>query len=577
MSSERGEARWYACLVVIALLALALRAVFPLADPPWAAPIGITWHDEGVWAHNARNKALFGQWRIDEWNPLYVSPVFTVLEYSSFSLFGVGLWQARLVSIAGGTFSVVALALGLRAIAPGRAALAGALLLAVNHTWVMYSRVALLEATMVTLLVASWACYARAERHWGYGAAAAALALLAFFTKASAAFFLIALGLEACWSGWLALRNGSSRALRAARMRAPIATLTALAAGTLVALAVFVVPNWGEYSFYNLFVYGSRRAATGAAALVDRASWFPVVHGFFTRQWLLTAAALGGLAPLLVYFRRVAPGERLLALWFLLGAFELVLHDLGNERRYVFLLPSMAALAALFLAPAGLLPVQLRFWGRRRLALALPAVLAGSYVLLGSLTREVFMPDVGGSVRSAAAGAVVMSLSLLAAWPRVRAWLASLTWPRAGSAGVLTLVLVGDLAQFASWARARTYKNVAASRTVGALLPDGTLVQGKLANGLALDNRIRPLFIGPGFGNYRDRLNRDDVEWILSYSRPRLGYEGAVIRELLDAMPGWQVVAEFPVAETRSGDDRAVLIRKPRVAGERSPSGGQVQ
>ena len=87
----------------------------------------------------------------------------------------------------------------------------------------------------------------------------------------------------------------------------------------------------------------------GLGALLDRASWFPVVHGFFTRQWLLTVASLCGLAAILVRYRRASAGERLLVLWFLLGAFELVLHDLGNERRYVFLIPPMVCLAALLL------------------------------------------------------------------------------------------------------------------------------------------------------------------------------------------------------------------------------------
>jgi hypothetical protein len=49
---------------------------------------------------------------------------------------------------------------------------------------------------------------------------------------------------------------------------------------------------------------------------------------------------------------------------------------------------------------------------------------------------------------------------------------------------------------------------------------------------------------------------------VLTYSRPRLGFEGAVIREVLDHSPGWQVVGRFKVAETRAGDDEAVLIRK---------------
>ncbi len=132
------------------------------------------------------------------------------LEYLSFSAFGVGLWQARLVSVVAGLAATFALAVGLRAIATPGVALTGARLLAVNFTWVMYSRVALLEATMVAALVAAWACYAKAERNWRWGVGAARLGLLAFFTKASAAFFLIALGLDACWVGWRAWQRAAA-------------------------------------------------------------------------------------------------------------------------------------------------------------------------------------------------------------------------------------------------------------------------------------------------------------------------------------------------------------------------------
>ena len=80
-------------LMLFAVLALAvmLRGLFPAADPPWRSPVGAVWHDEGAWVHNARNKALFGQWRLDEWNPVFIAPVFTSLEYLSFSAFGVML------------------------------------------------------------------------------------------------------------------------------------------------------------------------------------------------------------------------------------------------------------------------------------------------------------------------------------------------------------------------------------------------------------------------------------------------------------------------------------------------------
>ena len=234
---------------------------------------------------------------------MYVSPVFTGLEYLSFSAFGVGLVAGAPGLDCRGPGRNIRPGLGLRAIATPGVALTGALLLAVNFTWVMYSRVALLEATMVAALVAAWACYAKAERNWRWGVGAALLGLLAFFTKASAAFFLIALGLDACWVGWRTWQSRHGGAVPSSAGGA-IATFAVLSVGTLVALAVFVVPHWADYSFYNLFVYGSRRSSMSVGALLDRASWFPVVHGFFTRQWLLSVASLCGLAAMLAGYRR---------------------------------------------------------------------------------------------------------------------------------------------------------------------------------------------------------------------------------------------------------------------------------
>ena len=42
-------------LITIAVAGL-LRGLFPAADPPWNPAVGVVWHDEGAWVHNARNK-----------------------------------------------------------------------------------------------------------------------------------------------------------------------------------------------------------------------------------------------------------------------------------------------------------------------------------------------------------------------------------------------------------------------------------------------------------------------------------------------------------------------------------------
>ena len=180
------ERTYRACLFIIAAMAILLRGLFPVADPPWQIPVGVVWHDEGAWTHNARNMALFGAWETDRWNPMYLAPVFNALEYVSFRIFGVGLWQARLVSELLGFASVLLVAGAVR-LAAGRTAgaMAGALT-ATNFVWVMWNRAALLETTMVVPMTAALYACARADRLGGtraaaWGALASAFAVAAFF------------------------------------------------------------------------------------------------------------------------------------------------------------------------------------------------------------------------------------------------------------------------------------------------------------------------------------------------------------------------------------------------------------
>ena len=93
---------------------------------------------------------------------MYITPVLTGLEYVSFSLFGVGLWQARLVSEVMGIRSVLLLGLAVRRIAGSWAGLFAAALLGTAFVSVMFDRAALMEATMVAFMVAALAAYARA-------------------------------------------------------------------------------------------------------------------------------------------------------------------------------------------------------------------------------------------------------------------------------------------------------------------------------------------------------------------------------------------------------------------------------
>jgi hypothetical protein len=559
------------------LLGTALRLVWLTADPPAHGTVGIVWHDEGAWAHNARNRALWGTWRTDAWNPVFVAPVFTALEYAAFRELGVGTWQARVVPAASGLFAVAALAIGVWAAGGRRAAMVGAWLLSTNYVFVMWNRAALMESTMTAFIVAGWAAYAMTRWRPAFGYAAGTMVTLAWFTKAAAAFFVAAIVFDALLT--LALtRSARLRAILSVDSpsvddaRGAVATLVGLAASAACVVVLFVVPHWTDYRFYNWQMSVTRKPSYTVRALMDRISWLPFVQGFFSRMWgELVAASLATLV-VLSQWRRASPAARLLVLWLLVGFVELAVHDAGNERRYVMLIPALIALAALLVGRTrnGDCPPSLGTGDcprHERLPwVAAPVVVFLCYLVIGTAFRLTLLADVvagqlSQAVRMSVALAVVSGVALTWIWRRRANRLVAGEWPAWAVAALVLAIVAGDLAQFAQWAVRRTTRNYEASLLVGRLLPAGTLVHGKLANGLSLDNRIRPVFVGNRFGNYDDRTSRDDVRYVLTYASPYVGYEGRVIRDVLAAYPHRAIVARFEVTETGDGD-RAVLVDK---------------
>lgn len=583
--------RAYAATFILALaIAAVLRGAFPLADPPWETPVGVVWHDEGAWTHNARNKALWGTWTVerDNWNPMYIAPVFTALEYASFEAFGVGLWQARFVSMLAGLVAVAALGAGIARIGGRGAGVIAAALLATNYVWVMYSRAALMEATMIAFVTAGWWAFARATAQRSLGAAivAAACAWLAYFSKASGVFFVAALGLvcvaglaEAWWrekqSGTGLSRQGVDTERQSGTAFPPgalwhdpdvrilVVTLAALAGLGIVALLTFVLPNLHEYVFYNWQMSVTRKPSYSLRAFVDRFSWFPLVHDIFTRMWTVFAIALVAGTGMLLRLRETRPAERLLLAWLVVGSAELLVHDVGNERRLVILIPALVGIAALALARDGrLLPASVADLPRRHVWIAAPVLLYIAYLVVGAVARLAFIHEIRPSVRLSAALAVCAVGALAWTWPRLPRLLSATRIPLPVALLVTGLLCASDIVQYGQWAAGRTYENYGAMKIVAERLPPGTRVQGKLANGLALESRIVPVFVGRNFGNYDDRFSRDDAPYILTYVKPWVGYEGSVITEVLDAYPRRRVRWMVPVAESGSGEDMAALIEK---------------
>ena len=69
------------------------------------------------------------------------------------------------------------------------------------------------------------------------------------------------------------------------QVRAAAWTLAGIALAAVVCGLLFVLPNWTEYRFYNWQMSVTRKPEFTVKAFVDRASWIPIIHDFFTRMY----------------------------------------------------------------------------------------------------------------------------------------------------------------------------------------------------------------------------------------------------------------------------------------------------
>ena len=250
-------------------------------------------------------------------------------------MFGVGTWQARTVPVISGLAAIVFIIAGVHAIRGRRAAAVAGAIVAVNYAFVMWNRAALMESTMTAFIVAAWAAYAMAKRRPAWGLAAGVFAALAWFTKASAAFFIAALVIEAGVT-WLQRDQSTDRS---GERRAALLTMAGLAVAGAAAALLFVGPHWREYQFYNWQMTVTRKPEYTLQALVDRASWLPIVHDLFARMWLALGAPRWPLG-IAARWRSARPAERLLVLWVIVGLAELVVHDSGQRPPLCHVYPS---------------------------------------------------------------------------------------------------------------------------------------------------------------------------------------------------------------------------------------------
>ncbi len=129
---------------LIFVFVISLRFIHLGADPPRRLDPYSIGHigDPGQYVSNARNKVIFGKWKTDEWNLMYVTPISHLITYAIFRFFGVGIAQMNSVPALFSSLLLFLLYFILKKSLGNNFALLGVLLLGVNYQFTMFSRIA---------------------------------------------------------------------------------------------------------------------------------------------------------------------------------------------------------------------------------------------------------------------------------------------------------------------------------------------------------------------------------------------------------------------------------------------------
>lgn len=328
----------------VAVLAILLLGVQLPADPIRGVTFSdAPFTDEGWSVLGARNVALLGTWATDEWQLFWAQLPFNLVTWLVFEVAGVGIVQARVVSLACSAAAAGILA-GLLVRRIGLAAgLFGGIGLATATLFLYYGRLALLEPMVVLFLVAGLAVLLRRrDHHWLVGGAAGVLLALAIGTKPSAALPVAGMLIGA------GLAGGEVPGLR---WRAVVAaTVIAVAAGAWFAI---VLPQPGLLDTI-LRIWPDQPPPASPADVWDRVTTYLAdPDGAISLTAPLLAAGWLGAATVWRTWADLDADRRALAAaaigWLVLTTLFLLLVHYRPSRYVVPLLPSLAILAALAL------------------------------------------------------------------------------------------------------------------------------------------------------------------------------------------------------------------------------------
>jgi 4-amino-4-deoxy-L-arabinose transferase-like glycosyltransferase len=505
-----------AAIVILLLVATALavwaRVVALDADPDfrlcWSSGL-LT--DEGFYTHNARNAVLLGQARTNEFNNMVLSPLVHAVQAVVFRLFGVGYPQARAISVVCSLLTLIVFFAALRRALGERVAWVGTLVLAWEHAYLMYNRMALLETPATLFLALAFYAWVRRGEGLAWSALAGVMTVVACSIKSLCAFFIPPPLLASWWSGRTHRRD--------TRWEIGAMVIGMMLAGLLY-WGVWLLPHWNEYRHMSDFYLTYQimpRHLLDVYADVRRAVLnyeYGLMGYLFAHMPLTIFLALT--TTLLAIFRseerrRGHGAVEFLLVWMWLGIALLAFIRYAPSRYYVPIYPAIVALAAISIVR--LPEISQMVWRPREWWAHLLRTVMLGYALYFALAFGLQSPFSWDVVRLSLL--MAFPLAAVAQWVLHRVMLEdrfSLAW---APAAVVLAIAVWNGWYFVGWYQHREYTLKHLAARLERALPKEAVVAGNCAPSICLDAPVSTMLVIPRLANYPQPIERFGVTHVV--------------------------------------------------------------
>ena len=493
-----GGRRELAVLAGLLVLLAVPRLVHLDADPPPGLMLDYL-TDEGWWAHNARDHALFGRWIMDDHNEaLFWAPLYTGALRLMYAVTGVGLVPTRLLAALAGLATCAVVYGFVRASHGWKAAALATLLLGTDYFFLTNNRVGYVESFQGVFMTAACLAVVAAGSRRGWAFAAGALVTASLMAKVSA----VVLGgiVLVYWLAWLLLRSRSADEVPTFTWWRPVQVVTGAVAAAALAYAV-IQPDPALLGAKTEQRTGMTTSHNPVLSLATLGLQLPndrvVTSGFVTGSLPLLATALVlAVRALALRARPFDPLALMCWCWLAAGSIQVGLLRLWQpDRRYLFLVPPLAILAALELARSGRHDAERRVTRARLLAAAILIAIFVGFAARGPWSKWLHVHG-GGMGPSPAAGIVwfVIAAGVLPfAWVSLRL-AARRRWPSVPVAPLVLCYVALGLGPLAVYLAQPTWTMRAAAEAMTALArelpPERRIAVGDFADTLGMESDL---------------------------------------------------------------------------------------